>query len=159
MVMPRVCRKLSNQEFMMETPPVPAVSVALVRGDRVLLVKRGLPPSRGLYAFPGGRVEPGETLEAAARRELFEETGLQAGPLAPVVELLIEAAKGDAPTRYLLQVFSGTHVGGEPVSADDAEEAAFVTLDELRQLPLTGSIEAIAEQLLAPPNNALRSSK
>jgi 8-oxo-dGTP diphosphatase len=132
----------------MHAPPVPAVSVALVREDRVLLVKRGFAPSRGLYAFPGGRVEAGETLEQAARRELFEETGLQAGPLTPVVELLIEASKGDAPTRYLLQVFSGTHLGGEPISADDAEEAAFFTLEELRKLPLTGSIEEIAEQLL-----------
>jgi 8-oxo-dGTP diphosphatase len=132
----------------MQALPVPAVSVALVRDDRVLLVKRGSAPSRGLYAFPGGRVEAGETLEQAARRELFEETGLQAGPLTPVVELLIEAAKGDAPVRFMLQVFSGVHVGGEPISADDAEEAAFFTLDELRKLPLTGSIEEIAEQLL-----------
>jgi 8-oxo-dGTP diphosphatase len=134
----------------METPPLPAVSVALVRGDSVLLVKRGRAPSRGLYAFPGGRVEPGEALEDAARRELQEETGLQSGPLTPVVELLIEAAKGDAPTRYLLRVFSGHYIGGEPVSADDAEEAAFFTMDELRQLPLTDSIEEIAERLLAP---------
>lgn len=133
----------------MQAPPVPAVSVALVRENRVLLVKRGFAPSRGLYAFPGGRVEADESLEDAARRELFEETGLHAGPLTPVVELLIEAAKGDAPTRYLLHVFSSVHVGGEPVSADDAEEAAFFTLDELRRLPLTGSIEQIAEQLLA----------
>ncbi len=133
----------------METPPIPAVSVALVRGDRVLLVKRGLAPSRGLYAFPGGRVEPGETLEAATRRELFEETGLRVGPLTPEVELLIDAANGDAPTRYLLKVFSGTYVGGEPVSADDAEQAGFFTLDELRRLPLTASIEEIAQKLLA----------
>lgn len=134
---------------MTASEPIPAVSVALVRGERVLLVKRGMAPSRGLYAFPGGRVEAGETLEQAARRELFEETGLQAGPLSPVVELLIGGAKGDAPVSFRLQVFSGLHVGGEPMSASDAEEAAFFTLTELRALPLTDMIEEIAEQLLA----------
>jgi 8-oxo-dGTP diphosphatase len=133
---------------MSEAAPIPAVSVALVRGDRVLLVKRGLAPSRGLYAFPGGRVEAGETLEQAARRELFEETGLQAGPLTPVADLVVGGARGDAPVLYRLQVFSAPHVGGEPVSADDAEEAAFFTLEELRALPLTGSIEEIAKRLL-----------
>ncbi len=130
------------------TDPIPAVSVALVRGDRVLLVKRGMAPSRGLYAFPGGRVEAGETLEEAARRELLEETGLLAGTLTPVVELIVGGAKGDAPVSYRLQVFAAPHVGGEPVSASDAEEAAFFTLAELQQLPLTGMIAEIAEDLL-----------
>jgi len=136
--------------------PIPAVSVALVRGERILVVKRRYAPSRGLYAFPGGRVEPGETLEAAARRELFEETGLEAGPLSPVAEMIVGPSagdapvrSGDAPVRYRLHVFSASHVGGEPVSADDAEEALFVTLDELRALPLTGNVGEIAAALLA----------
>ncbi|MBS3650659.1 NUDIX hydrolase [Pseudaminobacter sp. 19-2017] len=136
---------------MQEVPaaePIAAVSVALVQDDRILLVKRGLAPSRGLYAFPGGRVESGETLEQAARRELFEETGLQAGPLTPVTEILIGPGDGDPPVHFLLQVFSGPHVGGEPVSASDAEEAAFFTLDEIRCLPLVGSVGEIAEELL-----------
>ncbi|MDQ6437989.1 NUDIX hydrolase [Mesorhizobium sp. LHD-90] len=129
--------------------PIPAVSVALVRGERVLLVKRGRAPSRGLYAFPGGRVEAGETLEEAARRELLEETGLQAGPLSPVIELVVGGGKEDAPVQFRLQVFSAQHIGGEPVSASDAEEAVFFTLDELKRLPLTGMIEEISERLLA----------
>jgi ADP-ribose pyrophosphatase YjhB (NUDIX family) len=136
--------------------PIPAVSVALVRGTRILLVKRRYAPSRGLYAFPGGRVEPGETLEAAARRELLEETGLHAGLLSPVAEMIVGPSAGDppvrsgeTPVRYRLHVFSAPHIGGEPVSADDAEEALFVTLAELKALPLTGNVGEIAAALLA----------
>ncbi|TIS58122.1 MAG: NUDIX domain-containing protein, partial [Mesorhizobium sp.] len=51
---------------------IPAVSVAVVRGDRVLLVKRARAPSQGLYAYPGGKVEPGETPEECLVRELHE---------------------------------------------------------------------------------------
>jgi ADP-ribose pyrophosphatase YjhB (NUDIX family) len=131
-----------------EPVTVPAVSVALVRRDRVLLVRRRFAPARGLYAFPGGRVEAGETLEQAARRELFEETGLQAGPLAPVEQILIDSEKGGVAVRFLLQVFSAPHVGGEPVSGDDAEDARFLTLAELNQLPLSGSVGEIAAALL-----------
>ncbi|WP_298900115.1 NUDIX domain-containing protein, partial [uncultured Mesorhizobium sp.] len=63
---------------------IPAVSVAVVRGDMVLLVKRARQPSRGLYAYPGGKVEAGETLEQAARRELLEETRLLATDYRPL---------------------------------------------------------------------------
>lgn len=124
-----------------------AVSVALVRGDRILLVKRGRTPSLGLYAFPGGRVEPGESLEAAARRELMEETGLAAGALQPVAVLPIDAA-GDGGPDFLLHVYSSVHVGGEPVAADDAAEARFFSLDELDTFDLVGNVGAIAADLL-----------
>lgn len=126
-------------------PIIPAVSVALVRGDRVLLVRRGRAPSRGLYAFPGGRVEPGETHEEAARRELFEETGLEAGALSPLALELIEGETVD----YELQVFAGEYVGGEPQAASDAEAAAFFSEAEMLALPLTGSVQALALALLA----------
>jgi len=131
-----------------ETLTLPAVSVALVRGDSVLLVRRRFAPARGLYAFPGGRVEAGESLEEAARRELFEETGLQAGPLTPVEEILIESERDGLAIEFRLQVFTAPHVGGEPVANDDAEEAAFFRLSEVQRLPLAGSVGEIAEQLL-----------
>ena len=58
-----------------------AASVIVLRRDSVLMVERARPPFQGLWSFPGGRSESGETVEATARRELFEETGLTVGPL------------------------------------------------------------------------------
>jgi 8-oxo-dGTP diphosphatase len=126
---------------------VAAVSVALRRGERLLLVKRGRAPAKGLYAFPGGRVEPGETLEEAARRELLEETGLVALDLEAHEELLLEGAT--AQTRYRLTVFRALHVSGEPVAADDAEAAGFFSLAEMADLPMTASTLSAARIILS----------
>jgi len=125
-------------------PVLPAVSVALQRDHRLLLVRRGRPPSFGFYAFPGGRVEAGETLEDAARRELAEETGLSVGALSP---LLLVRAVGDE-FDYDLQVFFGHHVAGEPVADDDAAEAAFFTLAEMEALPILADVLEVGRELL-----------
>ena len=61
---------------MHEIKKKPVVSAIVRRDDKYLLVKRGNPPSKDMYAFPGGKVDPGESLEQAALRELLEETGL-----------------------------------------------------------------------------------
>ena len=124
---------------------LPAVSVALQHDDRLLLVLRGRAPSLGCYAFPGGRVEHGETLEEAARRELAEETGLTAGPLSPLVRVAVEGDDAD----YDLQVFFGRYAGGEPVAADDAAEATFFTLAEMEGLPVLESVMDVGRGLLA----------
>lgn len=124
----------------------PAVSVALVRGETLLLVLRANAPSRGYYAFPGGHVEPGETLEAAARRELLEETGLEAGTMTPLVLLHVEGEIAD----YSLQVFAGSYAGGEPQAASDAEAAAFFTLAEMEGLRVLESVFEVGRTLLGP---------
>lgn len=129
---------------MTERRILPAVSVALQRGERLLLVRRGRAPSLGHYAFPGGRVEAGETLEAAARRELAEETGLAVGALSPLVRVPVEGDEVD----YDLQVFFGRHAGGEPVADDDAAEAAFFTLVEMERLPVLDSVLQVGRELL-----------
>jgi ADP-ribose pyrophosphatase YjhB (NUDIX family) len=134
-------------------PVIPAVSVAVVRGERVLLVRRARAPSKGLYAFPGGKVEAGEALEEAARRELYEETRLRAHDFRPLTEIHIEGAPEGHPVDYRLTVFSARHGGGEPIAGDDAETAAFYTLAEMQALPLADAVLATAERLLAPPPN------
>ncbi|MDH6229994.1 8-oxo-dGTP diphosphatase [Mesorhizobium soli] len=127
---------------------IPAVSVALMRGDRILLVKRGHAPSRGHYAFPGGRVEPGETEEQAARRELREETGLEAGDIAPLRAYMIDAERDGREITYRLQVFCGQDCGGDPLADSDADEAGFFTLAEMDEMPVTPSVLEVSRELL-----------
>ncbi|MGB3418475.1 MAG: NUDIX domain-containing protein [Mesorhizobium sp.] len=127
---------------------VPAVSVAVVNGDRVLLVRRAHAPSQGLYAFPGGKVEQGETLEEAVRRELKEETGLGAADFRPVREIFIEGSGEGHPVDYRLTVFGAQYTGGEAIADDDAETAAFYTLSEMEAMPLADSVLPIAVELI-----------
>lgn len=127
-----------------EVPVIAAVSVAVLREGRVLLVLRGRAPSRGLYAFPGGRAEAGESLEDAARRELMEETGLAATHLAPIDRLRFATPQ----SVFDLQVFVGTVEEGEAIAGDDAAELGWFAVAEMDRLPMTESTLVIARRLL-----------
>lgn len=113
---------------------VPAVGVVCMRGDEVLLVRRGNPPRAGEWSIPGGRIEPGEKAADAALRELTEETGVDAVlcGLIDVVDAIFENKERTLTTRhYVLIDYAARWVGGEPVAGDDADEAVFVALDQL----------------------------
>jgi ADP-ribose pyrophosphatase YjhB (NUDIX family) len=127
---------------------IPAASVALRHGERLLLVERGRAPARGQFAFPGGRLEQGESPEEAARRELFEETGLVAGELTlfQIIDLGGDEDSGDVLFR--LHVFTGIHVEGEPVAHDDAAGAGWYGVEEMARLPVTASTLETARRIL-----------
>jgi ADP-ribose pyrophosphatase YjhB (NUDIX family) len=133
---------------MPDKAPLPAVSIALVDGERLLLVRRGRAPAQGQFAFPGGRVESGESLEQAVRRELLEETGLTAGEVCPLQTLRV-AREGDGPD-FELHVFRGRPTPGTPVAGDDADHAGWYTLRDMAELPVIPSVLAVARALLAP---------
>ncbi len=112
--------------------PVPAVGVVCLRGDSVLLIRRGTPPRLGEWSLPGGRIEPGERAVDAALRELREETGAEAE-----ITGLIDVVDGlfpEAGRHYVLIDYAARWVSGEPVAGDDALEARFVALDEIESL-------------------------
>jgi 8-oxo-dGTP diphosphatase len=113
--------------------PVPTVGVVCLRGDQVLLIKRGTPPRLGQWSLPGGRLEWGETTPVAALRELAEETGVTAQllGLVDVVDGLFTSRETGAITRHYVMIdYAARWICGEPVAGDDAAEARFVSLDE-----------------------------
>ena len=119
--------------------PVPAVGVVCFRGDEVLLIRRGTPPRAGEWSLPGGRIEPGEPSQAAALRELYEETGIEAElvGLVDVVDAIFNNRAGDLITRhYVLIDYAARWVSGTPVAGDDAAEARFFHLSALSSLDL-----------------------
>jgi len=105
--------------------PTPCAGVVCLRagkdGPEVLLIRRGKPPRLGEWSLPGGRIEWGERAEAAALRELKEETGVEAEILG-----LLDVVDGLFPQRhYVLVDYAVRWTTGEPRAGDDAAAAAF----------------------------------
>ncbi len=121
-----------------EYPDQPRVAVgAIVFKDRkVLLVRRGKPPARNLWAIPGGSVEVSETLQRAAEREIYEETGITIQALEPIYtfDYIERDESGCARFHYVIVDLTADYVGGEPRPGDDAAEARWVSAQELASL-------------------------
>jgi 8-oxo-dGTP diphosphatase len=114
-------------------------SAAIFRRREVLLVERGKGALKGLWSLPGGHIEAGETARAAALREVREETGVAAeiAGLLDVHEVVRRGARGRLLAHYLLVVFYGRWLAGEPEAAGDAAATRFVSLDAIDRLPMT----------------------
>src|SRR4051812_22955236 len=124
-----------------EKPAPVECAGAVVRDDagRLLIVRRGREPGAGLWSLPGGRIEPGETPQTAAAREVHEETGLD----VEVGDVLITAVVGGGAFR--VQDFAARIIGGQLRAGDDAVEVRWADDDDLLALPLTpGLLDALA---------------
>jgi ADP-ribose pyrophosphatase YjhB (NUDIX family) len=140
--------------------PLVGIGVVLFRPGQVLLIRRGRPPAQGEWSFPGGAQRLGETAEAAAHRELWEETGLQAGPLelATYADSIHDDQDGRIRFHYTILDFCGLWQGGEPRAGGDAQAVAWAPLAALDSFELAEPIRAVivlcAQRLSITAQNA-----
>lgn len=125
--------------------PISAASVAVFRDGKVLLALRARPR---LWSLPGGRIEPGETAEQAALRELREEVGVEAEIVAPAGEREVTRRdkNGTMVARFRIQAFAARWRAGEPKTGPEAIEVRWVEPDKLGELETT---EGLAEIVAA----------
>ena len=119
--------------------PNVAVGAVVFKEERVLLVRRGQPPSKDLWAIPGGSVEIGETLQQAAEREILEETGITIRAEEPVFtfDVIDRDRAGKIRFHYVIVDLAAVYVAGDPKAGDDAAEARWVTAREIDELPVS----------------------
>ena len=126
------------------TRPQLAVSAAIFRDGKVLLVRRARSPSKGLYSLPGGRVEFGETLHQALAREVDEETGLRIDivGLAGWREVLPGGSGGG---HYVILSFAARWASREPVLNDEHDDFKWLEPGAFGDLKLTGGLSEVVE--------------
>jgi ADP-ribose pyrophosphatase YjhB (NUDIX family) len=130
------------------TRPYLAVSAAIFRAERVLIVRRGVPPMQGIYTLPGGGVELGETLEQAVMREVREETGLAIEPLslAGYRQVIARDSEGKIERHFVILPFAARYLAGEISLHAELAEAKWLLPAELSGLRTT---EGLAEIVTA----------
>jgi 8-oxo-dGTP diphosphatase len=136
--------------------PFLAVSAAIVRDGKVLVVRRARNPALSLYTLPGGAVETGETLLQAVAREVREETALTIEPvaLAGHREAIVRDAQGRVERHFVILCFAARWLAGEPVLNEELDDARWLDPAELSGLRTTeglAEIVAAAIERLARP--------
>ena len=134
--------------------PYLAVTAAIIRNGKVLLVRRARKPALQLYTLPGGAVEAGETLLDAVVREAREETALAIEPvaLAGQREVIARDEQGRVERHFVILSFAARWLAGEPVLSDELDDARWVDPSGLGDYQTTEGLAEIvkaAARLLA----------
>lgn len=127
--------------------PFLAVSAGIVHDGRILLVRRARAPMHGLFTFPGGVVEAGETLDEALRREVLEETALVIEPIgiAGSRDIIMRDRDGRLERHFVILAFAARLLGGEMALNEELAEARWLLPDEVAGLETTEGLGEIAK--------------
>ncbi len=131
--------------------PRVGVGVVLLRGDRVLLVKRGSEPAKGEWSVPGGLIDVGETVEQAAHRELYEECGVTADiiKVIDIFEFIEPGENHKIKYHFIVIEILARYVGGRVRAASDAADAKWLRLDDLESVQCSNKIKKLVRKALA----------
>ncbi len=134
--------------------PMPSVGTVVLRGDKVLLVRRGQEPSKGKWSIPGGVMELGETIQETARREVREECGVQieVGEVVEVRDAIVRDSEGRVRYHYVLVDVVARYVDGELTVGSDADDAGWVSEEELASYDLTTGLLPVLRRCLLGHN-------
>ena len=141
----------TNEDRRYPTRPFLGVGALIFEGAKILLVERGKEPLKGYWSLPGGILETGEKLEAAVRREVLEETGLEVEPLSifEIFERIMPDAGGRPEYHYVLIDYLCRPTGGRLQAASDVSRAEWVAEQNLGQYRLTEGTLAVIERAFA----------
>ena len=130
--------------------PIVAVGVIIRQDDRIVLIRRDKEPARGLWTFPGGAIELGESLHDAARREALEETGLEIAieDVAIVIDHVVRDAGGQVRYHYVIVDYFARPVGGSLKPGTDVSQARWFALADLEGVQMTEKAAEMARELL-----------
>ena len=128
--------------------PIIGVGAVIIRGDRVLLVRRATEPLKGEWSVPGGVLELGEKLREGVRREVLEETGLQVEPgeVLDVFDSIFRDEQGRTQYHYVLIDYLCHCISEEAKAGSDVSEVRWVPQDELAAMGLRDSIEQVVRK-------------
>jgi 8-oxo-dGTP diphosphatase len=125
--------------------PYLAVSAAIIRNGKVLIVRRARSPALNLYTLPGGTVELGEALTDAVIREVREETALTIEPVAPAGhrEVIARDSEGRIERHFVILCFAARWLAGKPVLNDELDDARWIDPSELGAYRTTDGLAEI----------------
>lgn len=116
--------------------PVPAVATLVKRDNHLLTVLRKNPPSQNMWSLPGGKIELGETILQASKREVFEETNIITKPIRPftAIDAIYYDNQNKIQYHYVIIYVFSLYEGNEIIAKDDIIDAKWIRVDEIERL-------------------------
>ncbi|MGQ9760038.1 MAG: NUDIX hydrolase [Candidatus Methanomethylicaceae archaeon] len=129
--------------------PLVGVGVILIKDHKILLVKRGHEPNKGMWSIPGGLIKLGETAEDAAVRETMEETGLKItlGQIVGIFNVVARDEEGRVKYHYVIIDYLGEVVGGTLTAGTDVTDVKWFRLEELDEIQTSPSVRKPIDML------------